>query len=94
MTRLLASTAEMVDAGNIVILHKTGGMIKQLTKEQQGEMLARIKDMTGPQVPITRKYNVFNLGVDVDDMEVDQAGFGEKTYAAFWEDESRFQWQH
>ena len=35
MTKPLASVTEMVDSGNIVIMHKTGGIVKRLSRDTE-----------------------------------------------------------
>ena len=65
VTRPLASTAEMVDSGNIVLMYKSGGIIKQVTPEQERSILNILSNYPGPSVPITRRQNVFSVEINV-----------------------------
>ena len=47
VTQPLAATSEMVDAGNLVVIHKQGGMIKHLSKKSQDNILEMLKAETG-----------------------------------------------
>ena len=51
----LVSANEMVDADNIILMHKDGGIIKHLTPEQMNRVIAGIKQMEGAEVLISRK---------------------------------------
>ena len=108
VSKPLASTAEMVDAGNLVIMHKEGGVIKQMNADQAHQVMTMIQRIPGPCVPITRRANVFNVEIDVkeessewskvkaskrankasavDKMQVDQVGYGNTVWDAFWND--------
>ena len=55
VTRTLAATAEIVDAGNIVTNHKGGGLVKQVTEEQLARIMKAIQDEEGPEIPVYRK---------------------------------------
>ena len=74
VTRPLAATAEMVDAGNIVINHKGGGIIKQVTEDQLDRIMRAIHSEPGLEIPVYRKRNTFLIDVDV----ADPVGGGEK----------------
>ena len=67
ITRPLAATAEMVDAGNIVINHKDGGVIKQVTQEQLERIMRAISNEPGLEIPVYRKRNTFLIDVDIPD---------------------------
>ena len=57
----------MVDAGNLVVIHKQGGIIKTMSQEAQGRILKIIREEKGPEVPVVRKGNTFLIEVDVMD---------------------------
>ena len=65
ITRPLAATSEMVDAGNLVIMNKSGGLIKQLSEEDQAKVTKMIENASGPAVPVTRKGNAFHVEIEV-----------------------------
>ena len=65
VTKPLAATSEMVDAGNLVVIHKQGGVIKTLSQEAQARVLKILKEEKGPEVPVIRKGNTFLIEVDV-----------------------------
>ena len=67
VTKPFASTSEMVDAGNLVVIHKQGGIIKTMSQEAQGRILKIIREEKGPEVPVVRKGNTFLIEVDVMD---------------------------
>ena len=58
VTRPSASTTGMVDAGNVVVLHKFGVIIQQLSRDQPSQLLRQAKGISGPEVPIVWKANV------------------------------------
>ena len=65
VTKPLASTIEMADAGNIVITHKTGGLVKQLSPEALTAVMAAIRRETDTELEIARKESTYVLEVDV-----------------------------
>ena len=67
VTKPLAATSEMVDAGNLVVIHKQGGVIKTMSQEAQAKVLKIIREEKGPEVPVVRKGNTFLIEVDVMD---------------------------
>ena len=67
VTRPLAATAEMVDAGNIVINQKGGGIIKQVTEEHLARIMKAIQAEPGLEIPVYRKRNTFLIDMDVPD---------------------------
>ena len=105
----------MVDAGNLEMMHKSGGLIKQLSEEDQAKVMKMIENAFGLAVPATRKGNAFHVEIEVkseehqgwsiqakkgsstskgqrkiqarDNMEVDQVGYAQMPWAAFWEEE-------
>ena len=50
----LVATADMVEAGNLVMLTKTGGVAKRLPQEIVDQIFDLIKRAPGPAVPIKR----------------------------------------
>ena len=65
LPELLAATAEMVDAGNLVIMHKDGGIIKQMNADQAHQVMSIANPIEGSSVPITRRTHVFNVEIDI-----------------------------
>ena len=63
----LASANEMVDAGNLILLHREGGAIKKLTPEDMSKILKIIRDAPGAVVPIRRQAGSFNVEIDIKD---------------------------
>ena len=74
----LASANEMVDAGNLILLHREGGAIKKLTPEDMSKILKIIRDAPGATVPIRRQAGSFNVEIDIKD---DPAGVSDWTMA-------------
>ena len=74
----LASANEMVDAGNLIIMHKDGGAIKKLSSEDMAKIIKLIHDTPGAEVPIKRQAGSFNVDVDVKE---EQASVSEWTMA-------------
>ena len=70
VTKPLASTIEMADAGNIVITHKTGGLVKQLSPEALTRVMAAIRREAGTELEIARTESTYALEVDVPTPEV------------------------
>ena len=63
----LAAKSEIVDAGNLVVIHKQGGVVKTVTQERQARILKILNEDKGPEVPVVRKGNTFLIEVDVMD---------------------------
>ena len=74
MTKPLAATGDMVDAGNIVVIHEHGGVIKTMSQETHAKVSKLIREEKGPEVPVVRKGNTFLSEVDVMD-QGDTDGF-------------------
>jgi hypothetical protein len=74
----LASANEMVDAGNLIIMHREGGTIKKLSEEDMAKVLKIIHDAPGAEVPIKRHAGSFNVEVDIKE---EQTGVSEWTVA-------------
>ena len=55
VTKPLVATADMVEAGNLVVLTKTGGVAKRLPQEIVDQIFDLIKKAPGHAVPIERK---------------------------------------
>ena len=73
ITKPLASANELVDADNIILLHKHGGIVKQLTVEQLKRVIAGINQLDGAEIPIGRSKGQFQIDVNVPD-QVGQSG--------------------
>ena len=97
VTKPLASTIEMADAGNIVITHKTGGLVKQLSPEAVERVMMAIKRENGTELEIARKDSTYVMEVEVPEpeikakrntgvkpMEVDHVSANNR-WAPFWE---------
>ena len=75
-TKPLASTNEMVDGGNLIIMHKTGGMIKRVNASTEKDILDYIKRVDGESTPATRRGGAFVIDVDVKEKKsIDEEGF-------------------
>ena len=61
----LASANEMVDAGNLIIMHRDGGSIKKLSPEDMSKVLKIIHNTPGAEVPIKRQVGSFNVEIDI-----------------------------
>ena len=51
----LVATIDMVEAGHLVVLSKTGGVAKKLSEEDVKRIMKIIKDAPGSPIPIDRK---------------------------------------
>ena len=51
----LVATTDMVEADNLVVLSKTGGIAKKLSEEDVKRIMKIIKDAPGHPIPIERK---------------------------------------
>ena len=69
ITRPLAATSEMVGAGNLVIMHKSGGLMEQLSEEDQHKVMKLIEKGAGPVVPVIRKGYAFHVEIEVKSQE-------------------------
>ena len=65
VTKPLASATEMADQGNLVVLHKTGGIVKKLDPETVKQIRDIIKKQPGPELILERRGGTFMLDVDV-----------------------------
>ena len=65
ITKPLASTNEMVDGGNVIIMHKAGGMIKRVSASTEADILNYIKGVLGESIPVTRRGGAFVNDVEV-----------------------------
>ena len=66
VTKPLASVDEMVGAGNLVVLHKDGGVAKKLSKEAETRIAAIIRGEGGPEIALQRKGGTFVFDIDVE----------------------------
>ena len=71
ITKPLAAANEMVDADNLVVMHKDGGIIKKLTEEERKAVMKIINDSKGPSVPIKRKGGAFTIEVELSEEQED-----------------------
>ena len=69
ITKPLASANEMVDADNLVIMHKEGGMIQKLSKSEKEAVMKILEESKGPKVPIKRKAGTFVIEMEISDEE-------------------------
>ena len=67
ITKPLAAANEMVDADNLIVLHKEGGMVKKLCESEKTEIMKMLNESKGLVVPIRRKTGAFIIEVDVKD---------------------------
>jgi hypothetical protein len=67
ITKPLASVTEMVDSGNIVIMHKTGGIVKRLSPDTERKIRDLVKSERGPEIVLERKGGAFTFDIDVKD---------------------------
>ena len=70
ITKPLASANEMVDAMNLIIMHKDGGMVKKLTQEQMNRVIQGLHALEGAEVPITREKGAFTIDIDVQEESI------------------------
>lgn len=61
ITKPLASVIEMVESGNFVIMHKTGGIVKRLSPSIQG------KAENGLEIVLERRGGPFAFDIDIKD---------------------------
>ena len=74
VTKPLASTIEMADAGNIVITHKFGGLIKHLSPEAMNRVMEAIKREQGAEIPESRQGSIYILEVEVPTVNTEGKG--------------------
>jgi ribosomal protein S9 len=95
VTKPLASTIEMADAGNIVITHKDGGLVKHLSPEGLARVMAAIQSEVGTELVIQRKESTYVFDMEIAapqpkgktvtaPMEVGHVAKGNR-WAPFWE---------
>ena len=65
VTKPLASVDEMVEAGNLVVLHKDGGIAKRLSREVEMRIAAIIRGERGAEIALQRTKGAFVFDVDV-----------------------------
>ena len=76
ITKPLASTNEMVDGGNVIIMHKEGGMIKRVSASTEKEILDYIQRIAGESIPVTRRGGAFVIDVEVKEKKgISEYGF-------------------
>ena len=64
VTKPLASAFEMTESGNLVILHRTGGIVKKLSKEAEEKVRDIVKSEAGPEIVLERKAGAFKFEVE------------------------------
>ena len=67
ITKPLASAYEMTESGNLVILHRTGGIVKKLSKESEEKVRDIVKAEAGPEIVLERKAGAFKFDVEMKD---------------------------
>ena len=65
VTKPLAASSEMVNGGNLAVIHKQCGMIKHLNNASQDKILGTLWAEKGPEVPVIWEGNTFWIEVDM-----------------------------
>jgi len=65
VTKPLASVFEMTESGNLVILHKTGGTVKKLSRNAEEKIRDIVKAEEGPEIVLERKAGAFKFDIEV-----------------------------
>ena len=65
VTKPLAAANEMVESGNMIVLHRTGGIAKKLTHSDEEKIRDIIKAAEGPELVLQRAGGSFTFDVDV-----------------------------
>ena len=55
----------MADAGNIVITHKDGGLVKHLSPEALARVMRAIQGEVGTELVINRKESTYVFGMEI-----------------------------
>ena len=76
VTKPLAAANEMVESGNLVVLHKTGGIIKKMSHSAEKQIRDIIKAERGPELVLQRHGGSFAFDVDVKSEAATQAASG------------------
>ena len=61
----LASASEMTDSGNLVILHKTEGIVKTLSRIAEEKIRDIVKAEEGPETVLGRKAGAFKFDIEM-----------------------------
>ena len=77
-TKPLASAMEMVQADNIIVMDKEGGMIKHLSPEKRRELMEWLNQQEGSKVPIDIKGNQFTVTMQLEQDEQEALAVGEE----------------
>lgn len=64
VTKPLASVFEMTESGNLVILHRTGGIVKKLSRNAEEKIRDIGKAEEGPEIVLQRKAGAFKLDIE------------------------------
>ena len=65
VTKPLASTIEMADAGNIVITHKDGGLVKHVSLEALARVMRATQVEVGTELVIHRKESTYVFDMEI-----------------------------
>ena len=65
ITKPLAAANEMVDADDLIMLHKEGGTVKKLSESDKKDIMKRMNKSKGPSNSIRRKTRAFLIDIDV-----------------------------
>ena len=84
ITKPLASANEIVDANNIILLAKEGGIVKKLSEDERRAVNEILKKSTGPMTPIIRRGGAFIMEIDVTDESDEGFEPAKKTFRAAW----------
>ena len=67
VTKPLASAFEMTETGNLVILHRTGGIVKKLSRAAEQKIRDIVKGESGPEIILERKAGAFKFDVEFEE---------------------------
>ena len=65
VTKPLASVFEMTESGDLVILHRTGGIVKRLSRNAEEKIRDIVQAEEGPAIVLQRKSGAFRLDTEV-----------------------------
>ena len=65
ITRPLAATSEVVDARKLVAMHERGGIMKQMSAEDENKVTQKLENASGPMLPVTRKGHAFHVEMEI-----------------------------
>ena len=73
VTKPLAAANDMVESDNMIVLHKTGGIVKKSSHAAEKKIRDRIKAEQGPEVVLQRSAGSFTFDMDMKDQEDNQS---------------------